>query len=580
MRKTKIVCTMGPATQDVDVLRRLLLGGMNVARFNFSHGTHEYHTEMLNNIVALRTQMQLPVATLLDTKGPEIRIGKFREGKVTLKNGQIFTLTANAVEGDESMVSITYPELVNDIAVGASVLIDDGLVAMEVTGLTATDIICRVLNDGTLSNQKGVNVPGTPLSMPFVSEQDYNDIVFGAENDFDFLAASFTRTADDILQIRKILHEHNCDSMNIIAKIENAQGVANIDEIIRVSDGIMVARGDMGVEIPLEDVPVIQKMIIKKVYNAGKQVITATQMLDSMMKNPRPTRAEINDVANAIYDGTSAIMLSGETAAGLYPVESLQTMVKIAERTEQSIDYIGRFKKRSGMENPDITNAISHATCTTAHDLGAAAILTVTLSGKTARMISKYRPACPIVGCTTNEKVYRQLSMSWGVIPLVITEETQTEQLFATAAAAAVAAGIVQPGELTVITAGMPLGVSGTTNTVKVHVAGNILVAGRGMGTHKVTAPLCVCKTPADLDKLFDDGEIIVIHDTTNEMLPKIRGCAGLVIERTSVNSHAAIAALSLNLPIILGAEHATEILKSGAIVTMDCDKGTVSSTR
>lgn len=579
MRKTKIVCTMGPATEDTEVLRRLMQVGMDVARFNFSHGTHDYHQKMLDNVVKLREELDLPVATLLDTKGPEIRIGTFKAGKVHLQPGQTFTLTGRKVEGDDSMVSITYPQLVNDIRAGSPVLIDDGLIAMEVTEVIDDDIICKVINGGTVSNRKGVNVPGTKLSMPFVSEQDYKDIVFGAKAGFDFVAASFTRTADDILQIRKILHELKCDHVNVIAKIENAQGVDNIDAIIHASDGIMVARGDMGVEIPLEDVPAIQKMIIKKVYNAGKQVITATQMLDSMMKNPRPTRAETNDVANAIYDGTSAIMLSGETAAGDYPVESLQTMVKITERTERNIDYVGRFKKRESMRNPDITNAISHATCTTAHDLGAGCIITVTLSGKTARMISKYRPACPIVGCTTDKRVCRQMNLSWGVTPFVINEESETEALFVAAAAVAEKAGIVRSGELCVITAGMPLGVSGTTNTIKVHVAGNILISGRGMSQQRVTAPLCVCTNMADLIKRYDTGEIIVIHDTTNDLLPLIRTCSGLIIEKPGPNSHAAIAALSLGLPIIVGAEHATEILKDGAVVTMDCDKGTVSST-
>lgn len=578
MRKTKIVCTMGPATQNEPVLRRLIQEGMDVARFNFSHGTHEYHKKTLDMVCRLREELGKPIATLLDTRGPEIRIGKFKDGRITLTEGQTFSLTTRDIEGDESCVSITYKELVNDIVIGAPLLIDDGLIAMEVTALTDTDIICRVLNSGSLSNQKGVNVPGTVLSMPFVSEQDYNDIVFGIENDFDFLAASFTRTADDILQIRKILREHGRSHMNIIAKIENAEGVKNIDEIITVSDGIMVARGDMGVEIPLEDVPVIQKMIIKKVYNVGKQVITATQMLDSMIKNPRPTRAETNDVANAIYDGTSAIMLSGETAAGLYPVESLQTMVRIAERTEQNIDYIGRFKKRNNLDTPDITNAISHATCTTAHDLGAKAIITVTISGRTARMISKYRPACPIVGCTTHAKVCRQLNLSWGVTPLKISEEYETDSLFDAAAKAAETAGVVNPGELMVITAGVPLGVSGTTNTVKVQVAGNLVLTGHGIGTQKLTAPLCVCQEMSDLAKYYDNGEIIVIGKINNSMLPQINTSAGLIVESNSESSNAAIAALCLDVPIIVGVEHATDLLANGSIVTMDCENGTISA--
>ncbi|MFU0828236.1 MAG: Pyruvate kinase [Lachnoclostridium sp.] len=473
MRKTKIICTLGPATDKEGVLKELALAGMDVARFNFSHSDRKVHLERLNKLKAIRKELDLPIATLLDTRGPEIRIGKFRDGKVKLVKGQTFTLTTRPVEGTSSCVYINYEHLVKDIKPGAKVLIDDGLVEMTVNQVTDTDIICTVNNNGTISNNKGVNVPGTKLSMPFISEKDREDIIFGLEQGFDFIAASFTRSAADIMEIRKIMEEHNCTTTNIIAKIENAEGVENIDEIIEVSDGIMIARGDMGVEIPSEEVPVIQKMIIKKVYNAGKQVITATQMLDSMIKNPRPTRAEITDVANAIYDGTSAIMLSGETAAGLYPVEALKTMVRIALRTEQDIDYKKRFRLLESKKNPDITDAISHATCTTAHDLNAAMIITVTKSGKTARMISRYRPACMIVGCTTEEHVARQLNLSWGVIPILINEERDTFELFEHAVAAAEAKGYLKKGDLTVITAGVPLRVSGTTNLIKVHIVGN-----------------------------------------------------------------------------------------------------------
>ena len=382
-------------------------------------------------------------------------------------------MTTDDIEGDNTRVGITYEGLPRDVKKGDTILIDDGLINMEVISKTDVDIVCRVINGGPLSNSKGINVPGVDLSMPYVSEQDEKDIIFGIENDFDFIAASFVRTAGDILQIRRILEENNCYSINIIAKIENLQGVEHIDEIIQVSDGIMVARGDLGVEIPNEDVPVIQKLIIKKVYEAGKQVITATQMLDSMMKNPRPTRAETTDVANAIYDGTSAIMLSGETAAGKYPVEALKTMVRIAERTEEDIDYRKRFFMRDRKSNPDVTDAISHATCTTALDINAKAIVTVTKSGKTARMISKYRPSCPIVGCTTYPNVCRQLNMSWGVVPLLIEEEQETFDLFENAVHSAQVSGLVNNNELVVITAGVPLGISGTTNMLKVQVVGS-----------------------------------------------------------------------------------------------------------
>lgn len=469
MRKTKIICTLGPATDKEGVMKQLAKAGMNVARFNFSHANYEEHGNRMKELIQIRKELNLPIASLLDTKGPEIRIKTFKAGKVTLKKGQTFTLTTKDIEGDESQVSITYSGLINDIKVGSPILIDDGLIEMNVISKTDTDISCIVNNDGFLTNNKGVNAPGTVLSMPFISEKDRKDIIFGIENGFDFIAASFTRTAEDILEIRKIFHEYSCNSINIIAKIENLQGVKNIDEIIAVSDGIMIARGDMGVEIPNEEVPVIQKMIIKKVYDAGKQVITATQMLDSMMKNPRPTRAETTDVANAIYDGTSAIMLSGETAAGLYPIESVEMMVKIAIRTEEDIDYKTRLKKRDILSNPDITNAISHATCTTAHDLNAAAIITVTKSGQTARMISKYRPRCPIFGCSTYAHVCRQLNLSWGITPLLIREEKNTDELFQHALEAVQNAGYLKPGNLTVITAGVPLGISGTTNLIKVQ---------------------------------------------------------------------------------------------------------------
>ncbi len=426
MRKTKIICTLGPASESEEVLRKLMLEGMDVARFNFSHGTHEEQLEKLNRVSALREELNLPVAALLDTKGPEIRLGKFENGKVELNKGDKFTLTTREVVGNKDIVSISYKGLTKDVKAGNRILLDDGLIELYINEVSDTDIFCTIENSGVISNQKGVNVPDVNLSMPFISQKDYEDICFGIEHDFDFIAASFTRTAEDILEIRKILEEKNSGHINIIAKIENMQGVQNINEIVRVADGIMVARGDMGVEIPMEEVPVLQKKIIRKVYQAGKQVITATQMLDSMMKNPRPTRAEATDVANAIYDGTSAIMLSGETAAGAYPVEALQTMVKIAERTEIDINYRRRFNEMGSGAINDVTNAISHATCTTGMDLNAAAIITVSKSGRTARMISKFRPTCPIIACTMSDTVYRQLNLSWGVRLLFMSAEQQT----------------------------------------------------------------------------------------------------------------------------------------------------------
>ena len=577
IRKTKIVCTLGPSTDKGDVLRQLMQEGMNVARFNFSHGSHEEQKARLDKLVALREELDLPVAALLDTKGPEIRLKELKGGKAELKEGQLFTLALGDFVGDASRVAITYEDLHNDVKAGDRILIDDGLIEMKVVRLDGTDIVCEVINGGMISNKKGVNVPNVELSMPFISETDYSDIVFGIENGFDFIAASFTRTADDILQIRKILEEHDCKSVNIIAKIENKQGVDNIDDIIRVSDGIMVARGDMGVEIPMEDVPVIQKILIEKVYKAGKQVITATQMLDSMMKHPRPTRAEATDVANAVYDGTSAIMLSGETAAGDYPVEALQTMVKIASRTEQDINYMSRLKKRSILTNPDITNAIAHATCTTAMDLNASAIITVSNSGRTARMVSKYRPACPIIGCSVNKDVCRKMSLSWGVTPLLVELKHNSDELFDHAVDKAEEMGLIKQGEIVVLTAGVPLGISGTTNMIKVHVAGHILMRGKGLNDKVDSGNMCVVNSAEELKEKFKVGDIIVAKDTCNEMMEQIRLSSGLILEKNSINCHGAIAGLSLDIPVLIRAENATQILKSGAFVTLDGKKGIVS---
>ena len=474
MRKTKIICTLGPATDSEEILERLIQEGMDVARFNFSHGSHEEQKQRLDMLKELSRKNHRYIGALLDTKGPEIRIGCFKDGKIELKKDQIFCLTPEECDGDQDRVTITYKDLYKDVDAGSTILIDDGLIEMTVTEVKGQDIYCQVKNGGTISNRKGINVPDTDLRMPFVSQKDYEDITFGVEQGFDFIACSFTRSAEDILEIRKILEEKGGQQIQLIAKIENSQGVKNIDEIIAVTDGIMIARGDMGVELPMEDVPVIQKEIIQKVYQAGKKVITATQMLDSMMKHPRPTRAEATDVSNAIYQGTSAIMLSGETAAGLYPVEALKTMVKIAVRTENDIDYNQSFSMHEREKMPDMTTAISHATCTTAMDLGATTIITVTKSGQTARMISKYRPGCTIVGCSTDDYVCRQLSMSWGVQPLLIREEYSMEILFLHAVEAAERAGLVKEGDVVVLTAGVPLGKSGNTNILKTAVVGEI----------------------------------------------------------------------------------------------------------
>ncbi|MCD7731552.1 MAG: pyruvate kinase [Oscillospiraceae bacterium] len=469
MRKTKIVCTIGPATDDDDIMRNIMLAGMNVARFNFSHGDYEMHKKRFEQVVRLRNELGLPVATMLDTKGPEIRLGRFVDDKpVEIKSGDLFTLTTEPCECTAEKAFISFKGLPHDVTVGTAILINDGVIELKAEKITDTDIVCRIINGGIVSNNKGINVPGVELSMPYLSERDMSDLEFGAKMGYDFIAASFVRSSADINYLRKFTKSLGWTTPRIIAKIENMDGVNNIDEIIEASDGIMVARGDMGVEIPFEQIPAIQKDIIAKGYMAGKQVITATQMLESMITTPRPTRAEITDVANAIYDGTSAIMLSGETAAGAHPVEAVKTMALIAETTEKDINYISRLTKRPILKDKNLTNAISHAAVTTAHDLGAKAVITVTKSGLTAKNLSKFRPSCMIVGCTPDETVLRQMSLSWGVAPVFIDEKESTDELFAAAIEAAKSHNLVEKDDIVVITAGIPLGVAGNTNMLKV----------------------------------------------------------------------------------------------------------------
>lgn len=473
MRKTKIICTIGPASESEDMLRKLMLAGMNVARFNFSHGTREEQRQKLERVKKVRQELGLHVATLLDTRGPEIRLRDFENGRAQLEAGQTFILTSEEILGDSRRAAVSYKNLKNDISVGTTVLIDDGLIEMRVEEIRGEEIVCRVVNGGFVSNHKGVNVPGAALSMPYISDVDREDIIFGAQMGYEFLAASFVRCKEDILEVRGLLEEYGSD-MKIIAKIENMQGIQNLEEILSVSDGIMVARGDMGVEIPLEEVPVIQKKMIKLANTQGKHVITATQMLESMIKNPRPTRAEATDIANAIYDGTTAIMLSGESAAGAYPVEAVETMARIAQSAEKDIDYWSRMTKAeknasaSNKQKTNITAAIAHATCHTAMDLEAAAIITVTLSGFTAEAVARYKPACPIIGCTMSERVAKQLNLLCGVTPLLIRKEETTEALFADAVEEACKSGLIKKGDRVVITAGVPMGVTGNTNMIRV----------------------------------------------------------------------------------------------------------------
>jgi pyruvate kinase len=553
-----------------------MLAGMDVARINFSHGDYKGHKEKADLVKELRAELGLHTALLLDTKGPEIRLGKFEGGSAELVTGSCFTLYTSEIMGDATKASVSYPGIYRDLHIGSRVLVDDGLIELRVDTVDEEQLNCTVVNGGKVSDRKSVNLPGTVVSLPFISEHDLDDLEFGIREDFDFVAASFTQSAEDVAQIRRELEKRGCRSMRIIAKIENAAGVENIDEILNESDGIMVARGDMGVEIPLEDVPIIQKQLISKCYNAGKQVITATQMLESMTSNPRPTRAETNDVANAIYDGTSAIMLSSETANGKYPVEAVRTMASIALRTESEIDYAQRFRLYSGCLYQNVTNAISHAACTTALDLGASAIITVTKSGQTARLISRFRPVTPIVGCSPDPKICRHMNLSWGVAPALIDELTTTDELLEHAVARAVDIGMLGHGDLAVITAGIPLGVSGTTNMLKVQIVGNVLVSGVGVAPGYVCGTLCVAHDETEARNKFVDGSILVIPEVTPQLIPLLRGAAGIICERGTADSCAAIIGQTLSIPVITEAIDATKILKTGTTVTFDADKGIV----
>ena len=576
MRKTKIVCTLGPATDREGVLREMMRAGMNVARFNFSHGTHPEHQARLEVLKALREELNLPVAAMLDTKGPEIRLKSFANGSVALSTGQEFTLTTEDIVGDETRCAITYAELPSDVKEGDTILLDDGLVRLTVLETDSSNIRCRVENDGTMKNNKGVNVPNVRLSMPYMSQRDRDDILFGVEQGFDYIAASFVRTAADVREIRQLLDKHH-SNIRIIAKIENQEGVSNLADILAVADGIMVARGDMGVEIDFTEIPIIQKDMIAKCVACGKPVITATQMLDSMIENPRPTRAEITDVANAIYDGTSAIMLSGETAAGKYPVEAVRTMDAIALRTEANIECDMPVKKAK-QTKLSITAATAHAACTTAMDIGADAILSVSQRGVTAQMVSRFRPSTTVVALLLDPQVQRQMALYWGVEPITMPFASSTDELVDFAVQAAEKAGIVKQGDLVVVTAGVPVGVSGTTNMIRVCQVGGALLNGIGVGNQKASGPLCVCRTLDDVAEKFHAGDVLVVPYTNNDLLPYIRQAAAVISEEASTDSHTATVGLTLDKPVIVGAANATRRLQDGTMVSVDCVRGVVQT--
>ena len=580
MRKTKIICTLGPSTDKDGVLRELVANGMNVARFNFSHGSYEEHKGRLDMLKAIRTELGKPVAALLDTKGPEIRLKEFKNGVEMLEAGQTFTLTTREVEGTKEICSVTYKDLPHDVHEGGTIMLDDGLIMLRIEKVTDTDITCTVLNSGKIKTKKGVNVPGVHLSMPYLSQKDREDIIFGIQNGFDFIAASFVRTAQDVYDIRNLLNEYD-SNIRIIAKIENREGVNNIDSILSAADAVMVARGDLGVEIDFTELPGIQKNIIDRSFSFGKPIVTATQMLDSMMVNPRPTRAEISDVANAIYDGTSAIMLSGETAAGAYPVEALKTMSAIAERTENEPHYRDERFKDAAHGQISVSDATAHAACLTARDVNAAAIVTVSESGNTARLLSKYRPTQPIIACVMNEQVQRQLSLSWGITSLLMGPAKSTDELIEMSTALAEKNGYLHNGELAVVTAGVPVGVSGTTNMIKIHMVGNCLSTGVGVGRENAdltsaSGKACVCRTLDEVRAKFKPGMVLVVPSTTNEMLEYVRDAAALVVEEAGLNSHAAIAGKALLKPTIVGALGACSHIRDGLDIAVDCAHGSV----
>jgi pyruvate kinase len=575
IKKTKIVCTMGPTTEKPGVMEKMIEAGMNVARFNFSHGDHAEHSVRIKMVREAAARVKKPVAILLDTKGPEMRLGNFVQGKVTIEQGQKFIITSRDVEGTKDICSVNHPHLPQEVVAGNQILLADGLVCLNVDSVVGDDIHTTVLNTGVIGNRKRVAAPGVSVNLPPLSEQDIKDVLFAAENGMDFIAASFVQRAADVLTIKKLLEEVNSD-IHIISKIENAEGVKNIDEIIRVSDGIMVARGDLGVEIPTEEVPLVQKMIIEKCNKLGKPVITATQMLESMITNPRPTRAEASDVANAILDGTDAVMLSGETANGDYPVEAVQIMAKISIRTEQALKYGEMMHGKGSMANHTTTEAISHATVQVAYELKAASIITDTQTGYAARMVSKYRPMAHIVAVTPHERVLRKMLVMWGVQPVLRAESSNSDEMVENALTSAIASGIVKEGDLVVLTAGVHATGSGTTNMIRVHVIGNVIVRGAGIGQTAVTGQVCIARSIKDVEEKFKPGQVLVIACVDEQTAKYAAKASAIIAEEGGLTSHAAIVGISYGIPVIVGVDGATARLTDGAIVTVDATRGLV----
>lgn len=572
MLKTKIICTLGPASENKEVISRLISAGMNIARLNFSHGTHEEHRARINNLREAAREMGANIALMLDTRGPEIRLGTFKNGKAYLKEGQEFALSLEPIEGNENRVYVTYDGLNKLVTRYDKILLADSLIELEVKEINSKEVLCTVINGGEISDKKGVNVPNKSLPLPAITQKDVEDLLFGISMGIDFVAASFVRKASDVLEIRKILEENGASDVHIIAKVENREGVNNIDEIIRVADGVMVARGDLGVEIPVEEVPLVQKYIIEKCNKAGKPVVTATQMLESMMRNPRPTRAETTDVANAIFDGTDAIMLSGETAAGHYPVEAVKMMAKIAKKAEESMSL---KKEKEPAVIKTITDAISHATCSIARDLGVKAIITSTKSGYTARAVAKFRPEVPIIAVTPRKKVTRTLQIVRGVWPLQVEDTRSTDEMFKEAVEGALKSGLVQKGDMVVITAGAPVNVTGTTNLIRVHIVGDVLLRGTGIGSRPVSGTVFVARNAKEA-MIMPEGSILVVSGTDRDIIQVLRRSSAVIAEEGGLTSHAAIIGLEMNIPVIVGAKGATELLATGDEITMDTQRGLI----
>jgi pyruvate kinase len=577
MRKTKIICTLGPTT-DEEVIRRLILNGMNVARLNFSHESHEYHLNKINIVKRLRDELQKPVAILLDTKGPEIRTGLLPKEGVSVERGDMIVLSPDEYDEKDRRIPMTYEDLYQDMGKNRTVLIDDGHIELELVSIEGKNLHCKALNPGVIKSKKGINIPGAELRLPSMSEKDKQDVLFGIENDVDYVAASFIRNEEDVLTIRRFLDDNGGEKMMIIAKIENAQGVDNIDSILALANGVMVARGDLGVEVSFEQVPFIQKTIIHKSIALSKPAIIATQMLESMIENPRPTRAEVSDIANAIYDFTSAIMLSGETASGQYPVECLQTMAKIAEATEDNISYEQNFYARRSEHSKNITGAITNATVSTAYSLEADAIIVLSTSGKTAFSISRLRPGIPIITATPRPKVYHQLALNWGVFPIRSQMQENFDDLLDSAMKLSRDTGIVNDGDLVVVAAGVPVGLAGTTNLLRIETIGDVIVRGKGDAAGVAFGRACVCRTAGEGEHKFQDNDILIIPSSNQDYLPLMKRAGGIILQSHDNHEHAQTVGLTIDIPVISDASGCLDIIKDSTMISMDGTSGLVFS--